>query len=112
MSVLAIGFPIQQKKEASLALGLLWLTWATTNSWRAIYGGKQFYRPGAAAHSLIGGCGVCAFWHLAYWYVNTDSLRTGETIIIGVFVFFAALLAFNLPRLRREALALSTEKHH
>lgn len=112
MSVLAIDFPVQAKKEVSLALGLLWLTWATTNSWRAIYGGNEFFRPGAACHSLIGGCGVCAFWHLAYWFFSTQSLRTGEIIIIGVFVFFAVLVAYNMPRLRKEALELSPGNHH
>ena len=61
-----MGFPDQAKKEVSLALGLLWIIWATSNSWSAIYSNKEFFRPGIAMHSLVGGCGICAYWHLGY----------------------------------------------
>ena len=103
MSVLAINFPQPAKKETSLALGLLWLTWATTNSWRAIYGGNEFSRIGAVCHSLIGGCGICAFWQLGYWYVNTNALGVNEVVILGVYCAFIILALLNLTRLRREA---------
>ena len=105
MSVLALGFPLQAKKEVSLALGLLWSLWAVTNSWRAIYGGGEFFRPGAAMHSLIGGCGVCAFWHLTYWFAHTDSLRLSEAVVLGVFTLFGVIALLNISRMRREAKA-------
>jgi hypothetical protein len=104
MSVLALDFPLQAKKEVSLALGLLWVIWAVINSWRAIYGGGEFFRPGAAMHSLIGGCGICAVWHLAYWFVHTDSLRIAEMVILGVFALFAVLALVNFSKARREAI--------
>ena len=103
MSILAINFPQSAKKETSLALGLLWLTWATTNSWRAMYGGNEFYRVGALFHSLIGGCGVCAFWQLGYWYANTSSLAIGEVVILGVYCAFIVLALVSVTRLRRDA---------
>ena len=93
MSLLAMGFPVQQKKEVSLALGLLWIIWGTTNSWRAIYGKAEFYRPGAAMHSLIGGCGICGFWNLAYWLSHTTALRFAEVMVLTVFAVFAVASA-------------------
>ena len=109
LSVLASGFALPAKKEASLALGLLWLTWATTNSWRAIYGGNEFNRGGIACHSLIGGCGICAYWHLAYWYSHTESLRYAEITIIGTFILFGVIAFLNLGRLRQETQASAAE---
>ena len=93
MSLLGMGFPVQQKKEVSLALGLLWIIWGTTNSWRAIYGKAEFYRPGAAMHSLIGGCGICGFWNLAYWLSHTTALRFAEVVVLTVFTVFAVAAA-------------------
>lgn len=109
MSVLGLGFPLQAKKEVSLALGLLWVIWAVINSWRAIYGSGEFFRPGAAMHSLIGGCGICAIWHLTYWFVHTDSMRMAEILILGVFALFAGLTLINFSRVRREAKELVSD---
>ena len=100
MSVLGMGFPEQAKKEVSLALGLLWIIWASINSWRAVYGGREFFRPGIAMHSLIGGCGILGFWHLAYWFAHTDSLRNAEIVLLSVFAFFVFAALLNLVRLR------------
>ena len=102
-SVIALDFPLQAKKEISLALGLLWLIWATTNTWRALFGGDTFYRPGIALHSLIGGCGVCAVWHLGFWFANTNSIRTGEVVVLAVFSALAVgtMLRFLPGRFRQ-----------
>ncbi|MEM7468161.1 MAG: hypothetical protein AAF387_14900, partial [Pseudomonadota bacterium] len=95
ISVLGLGFPIEVKRELSLALGLLWLIWATTNTWRAFYGDKEFYRVGALFHSLLGGCGICAYWHLWYWYTHTVTLGAGERLILCVFAMFCFLAILN-----------------
>ncbi len=105
VSLLGLGFPEQQKKEISLALGLLWIIWGTTNTWRAIYGGREFFQPGIAAHSLVGGCGLCGIWHLAYWLTRTDALRMTEIAVLIVFTFFVAIAALRITRLREEAIA-------
>lgn len=97
-----MGFPDQAKKEVSLALGLLWIIWASINSWRAVYGGGEFFRPGIAMHSLIGGCGILGFWHLAYWFSRTDSLRSAEIVLLSVCALFAIAALLNLVRLRRK----------
>ena len=95
-----MGFPDQAKKEVSLALGLLWIIWASINSRRAMHGGGEFFRPGIAMHSLIGGCGICGFWHLAYWFAHTDSLRNAEIVVLSVFAFFVLATLVNLVRMR------------
>ena len=100
MSLLGMGFPVQQKKEVSLALGLLWIIWGTTNSWRAIYGKAEFYRPGAAMHSLIGGCGICGFWNLAYWLSHTTALRFADYPLAPLLIGFilGGMLEDNFAR--------------
>ena len=100
MSVLGMDFLDPAKKEVSLALGLLWIIWASINSWRSVYGGREFFRPGIAMHSLVGGCGILGFWHLAFWFSRTDSLRGGEIVVLGVFAVFAFATLLNLVRLR------------
>ena len=97
-TIIAMDFPPEAKKEIALTLGLLWLIWATTNTWRALFNSDSFFRPGAAMHSLIGGCGIAAYWHLGYWYTNTTALKTGEIIVLTVFSIIAIGLVFRTAR--------------
>lgn len=98
MHVLANDFPQDQKAQTSLALGLLWLIWATINQWRSIYGGEQFCQMGILIHSLVGpGCGLCGFWQLWFWQTNRTSTynnyAVNELILLGTFALLA-LVAF------------------
>merc|ERR1719263_522141 len=91
-------FETPEKAKVSLALGLLWVIWASTNTYRAIYGGEEFFRPGIALHSLVGGCGIAGYWHLWFWFTNKgDELQRGELVVLGTF----AVLAVHRHLLRR-----------
>lgn len=97
MHVLGSDFPLEQKAQTALALGLLWAIWATINQWRSIYGAAQFCQMGILFHSLTGpGCGLSAFWMVHFWLTNRTSgnFTSGELILLGTvaaFVFCAAV---------------------
>jgi hypothetical protein len=94
MHVLGGDFPSSQKAQVSLAVGLLWIIWASTNYVRFIYGGAQFCQIGIAFHSLVGpGCGLNGYWHLWFWWTQRGSgpLANSENILLGVFVSLTAI---------------------
>merc|ERR1712127_1053323 len=96
MTVVAMDFRTAEKAKVSLALGQLWIIWASINMYQAIHGGEQFFRPGIALHSLVGGCGIMGYWHLLWWYSNTVALSIGEYLIIGTFavLVLSTLISF------------------
>mmetsp|Transcript_20467 Transcript_20467/g.44427 ORF Transcript_20467/g.44427 Transcript_20467/m.44427 type:complete len:258 (+) Transcript_20467:68-841(+) len=86
MHVLGSGFPLEQKAQTALALGLLWAIWATINQWRSTYGASQFCQMGILFHSLTGpGCGLYAYWMLHFWLTNRSpgKFTGGEFILLG-----------------------------
>lgn len=85
MHMIAGDFDTPQKAKVSLALGLLWVIWGSNNTYRAIFGENEFWRPGIALHSLVGGCGICGIWHLWFWYSNNEEVRFGERVVLGTF---------------------------
>merc|ERR1719271_180901 len=107
--VLGRDFPMAQKAQVSLAVGLLWIIWASINSVRFIYGGDQFCQIGIAFHSLVGpGCGLCGYWHLWFWFTHRGSgaFASNEFILGGVFGVLAVIaLAVAAMGGHQEALA-------
>jgi len=107
MHVLANDFPLAQKAQTSLALGLLWVTWGAINQWRSIYGAAQFCQMGIMFHSLTGlGCGLCGYWMLAFWYNNrTPGSWTGsESVLLGSFsLYVLCAVAWFVTQERKEA---------
>uniref|UniRef100_A0A7S4SUW7 Uncharacterized protein n=1 Tax=Ditylum brightwellii TaxID=49249 RepID=A0A7S4SUW7_9STRA len=105
--VLANDFPLAQKAQISLALGLLWLIWAAINQWRTIYGAAQFCQMAIMVHSLTGpGCGLCGYWQLWYWYVNrtSENYTVSECILLGTFAsYFLCATVWLLTQERKEA---------
>jgi len=91
MHVLGTDFPLEQKSQTALALGLLWGIWAAINQWRSIYGGAQFCQVSILFHSLTGpGCGLCAYWMVYFWYTNrtAGTFTSGERILLGTVATF------------------------
>jgi hypothetical protein len=97
---LAAEFPVPQKAQMSLALAMLWTIWACTNSVRVIYGGAQFCQAGIMFHSLAGpGCGLCGYWHFAFWLQNRSDTITsheGTTLVIYGVLFVISVLSVAL----------------
>jgi len=113
MHVLGSDFPLEQKAQTALALGILWAIWAAINQWRSIYGAAQFCQMGILFHSLTGpGCGLCAYWMLHFWLMNRTpgSFTGGEYILLGtvaVLVFCTA--AWLAIEERKEAVSEKKE---
>lgn len=117
MHVLANDFPMAQKAQTSLALGLLWLIWATINQWRSVYGGGQFCQMGVMAHSLVGpGCGLCGFWHIWFWHTNrrtsSGKFTTSEYILLGTCasLFFVAVAIWVVVAMKDRRLVTGTKE--
>ena len=107
MNVLAYDFPLTQKAQTSLALGLLWVIWATINQWRSIYGAAQFCQMGIMFHSLAGpGCGLTGYWMLSFWYRNRGdgSWTVSECVLLGtVALYMVFAMMWLVTQERREA---------
>lgn len=107
MNVLANDFPLAQKAQTSLALGLLWVTWGAINQWRSIYGAAQFCQMGIMFHSLAGpGCGLCGYWMLLFWYNNRiqGSWTVSESVLLGTFgLYTSCAVAWFVTQERKEA---------
>lgn len=104
--VLAFGFPPQEKAKVALALGLLWVIWASINQWRAWYGAAQFCQTGIMFHSLTGpGCGLCGYLLLGYWVQNrVGDYQSGEIVVLSTFGLFCIVsLWWLLTHERTEA---------
>lgn len=103
MHVLALNFPAPQKAAVSLALGLLWIIWASINQWRFIYGGAQFCQIGISFHSLVGpGCGLLGYWHLSFWLHNRIQ-SAEEMVLLVTFAAFVVATTFWLATHERAA---------
>lgn len=95
MHVLGLGFPQAQKAQTALALGILWFVWASTNSYRSIYGAAQFTQTGIQIHGLTGpGCGLAGYWMLIWWRQHRDEgAFTGSEVTLlttlGIYVLFS-----------------------
>jgi len=108
MHVLGLGFPTPQKAQVALALGLLWVIWASINSWRAIYGAGQFCQVGIQIHSLTGpGCGLAGYWMLIWWHKNREGdFVEGELVLFvtfGIYCVFTLLWLLTQPRMEAVA---------
>jgi len=107
MHVLGFNFPVAQKSEVGLALGLLWVIWAVTNQWRAWYGAAQFTQTGIMFHSFTGpGCGLCSMLHLGYWFFNRvgATFSPSEITLLSTFsIFVVATIGWLLTQPRVEA---------
>jgi len=109
MHVLGLGFPEAQKAQVALALGLLWVIWASSNSWRAIYGAAQFCQTGIMFHGLTGsGCGLCGYLMLIWWHQHRgEGAFAGSEVTLlvtfGIYVFLT--LAWLATQERTEAVS-------
>lgn len=86
MHVLGTDFPMEQKAQTALALGLLWIIWASINQWRSIFGAEEFCQMGILFHSLTGpGCGLIGYWMLHFWRTNRTpgNFTNGELVLWG-----------------------------
>lgn len=114
MHVVGRAFPLEQKASVALPLGLLWVIWASINSYRSVYGGAQFCQIGIAFHSLLGpGCGLAGYWHLGFWWTNRvgDALSSEELLLcscFGIFVFTS--LVWFATHERKEAVTASNKR--
>jgi len=109
MHVLGFSFPQTQKAQTALALGLLWVIWASINQWRAIYGAAQFCQAGIQIHALTGpGCGLAGYWMLIWWFQNRDAgAFTGSEVALlatfGIYALFS--LVWLATQERKEAVS-------
>lgn len=112
--VLGKDFPLPQKAQTALALGLLWAVWAAINQWRSIYGAAQFCQTGILFHSATGpGCGLLAYWMLYFWHTVRipGDLTDGECVLLGtVATFVLCSTAWLVTQERKEATSEKKQK--
>ncbi len=114
MHVLGSDFPLEQKAQTALALGLLWVIWATINQWRSIFGEVEFCQMGILFHSLTGpGCGLCGYWMLHFWHKNRTpgNFTSGELVLWSTVVVFMACAAVSLKIQQRHDPMPANSKH-